>query len=46
MLLLQLRCSLCVIDYDDLGEHGESLCPAAVCATSWAVFIAGPLAHA
>lgn len=36
----------CVIDYDDLGEHRESLCPAAVCATSWAVFKAGPLAHA
>lgn len=36
----------CVIDSDGLGEHRESLCPAAVCATSWALFKAGPLAHA
>lgn len=47
MLLLQLRCTIfaCVIDCDDSGEHREGLCPAAVCATSWAVFQAGPLAH-
>lgn len=36
----------CVIDCDDLGEHKGSFCPAAVGATSWAVFKADPLAHA
>lgn len=47
MLLLQLRCSLCLCNWLWWpGGAQRNLCPAAVCATSWAVFKAGPLAHA